>query len=130
MQAGGHAFGHQAMVGRMEFDAVEAAALRIERTQLGRVVVREPRLLEHRRRAPMPPEGRQRRGLAARTVGDNRLLQRLVRAVQIDVLIGRRLVEHRLRVGAGGHQVPLAANLSRRLWTADLRACRGPLTRL
>ena len=66
----------------------------------------------------MPPEGRQRRSLATRPVGRDRLLQRPVDAEQIDVRVGRRLVGTpracRSRRSSGSPARNLACG--RRLW--------------
>ena len=51
------------------------------------------RRIEHRGRAPAPPELRQRRRLPARTVGRHRIAQRPVAREQVDVLVGRGLVD-------------------------------------
>ncbi len=64
MQAGLHALGHERVIGRVELDRVAAEALGVEDLQLRRILVGEARRIEHRGRAPVAAEFRQRRGLA------------------------------------------------------------------
>ncbi len=46
------------VIGRMELDHVAAEALGVERAQLGRILIGEPRRVEHRGRAPVAPNSR------------------------------------------------------------------------
>jgi hypothetical protein len=62
MQTRRNAFGHEAMVSRMEFDDIDAITPGIERAQLRWVVVGKPRLFEHFGRSPTPAKFRQRHG--------------------------------------------------------------------
>src|SRR5262249_58441817 len=62
--------------------------------QLGHVLVGEPRLFEHFRRAPALAEDGEHREIGAGIVCGNRIAQWSVVAEEVDVLIGRRLVEY------------------------------------
>jgi hypothetical protein len=57
-QAGGDALRHEMVVGRVKLDDVAAKALGVERSQLGWVLVRRAREVEHLGRAPVLAEGR------------------------------------------------------------------------
>ena len=81
------------MIGRMKFHGVEAKPSRIECSQLGRILVRCPRELEHLRRAPASAELGQRRGFLAAAIGSDRIPQRPIAAIKVDIDLGRRLVE-------------------------------------
>ncbi len=85
----------------MELDDVAAEALLIEDSQLGRILVGEPSLLDQLGRAPAPRERPERRHLAPGAVRLDGILERTVIGEQVDVLIGRRLVENLVRVEAG-----------------------------
>jgi hypothetical protein len=78
----------------MELDHVAAKSLGVESPKPGRVLVGEPRLVEHVGRAPAAAELGQRRRLPGRPVRRNGVAQRAVASEQVDVLVGRRLVEH------------------------------------
>src|SRR5205823_7709435 len=93
MNALGHAFRHEPMIGGVKLDDVAPKPLGVEGPELGDVFVGEPRLLDYLRRAPALAEGGERRSIGTGTVRGHGVPERLVLAIEINVLIGRRLVE-------------------------------------
>src|SRR5215831_14891855 len=89
---------------------VAAEALRVEGLELRRVLIGRARKLEHLGRAPVPAEGRERRGVAPAAVGRDRIRKRPIAGVEVDVHIRRRLVEHLL----DAHRLLLGAPVSGR----------------
>ena len=142
MQTGRHALAHQPMVGGMELDPVAAKAFGVEGVKLRRIFVGLPAKRKHLGTAPVPAEFGQRRALLSPTVGVDSVLQRRVAFEQVDVLVGRRLVEHLVGVegrarSVGNHgneplrsiefstAVPPPAFSVHRAHEWPERACRG-----
>ena len=77
----------------MKLDEITAIALGVECFQLRWVLVGLAPELEHVGAAPMLAEGGERGGVALAAVTRNGAAQWLVARVEIDVHIGRRLIE-------------------------------------
>jgi hypothetical protein len=96
------ALAHEAVIGH-ETPRYQAAAVGIERSQLGRVFIRQSSLLEHVRGAPALPEALERGKLRVGPVGVDRIAQRTIGGEQVDVHKRRRLVENLVGVEGSAH---------------------------
>ena len=105
MQPGRDAFAHETVIGRMKLDRIAAITLGVKAMELRRIFVGLPRQREHVGGAPLLTEGGERGQFRSRAVRFERVLQRHVAREQVDILVGRRLVEYLVRVeaGAGSH---------------------------
>jgi hypothetical protein len=93
VHAGMRRMRHQLVIGRMKLDLVAAIAFGIEDAQFRRVLIGHAAALGHHCRAPVPAELRQL-GLGRRaTIGGDRIDQRPVGRIEIDIPKRRRLVE-------------------------------------
>jgi hypothetical protein len=84
---------HQFVIRGVKLDLVAAIAFGIEGAQFRRVLVGNAAALRHRRRAPMPAELRQLVPRRSAAIRGDRLDQRLVGRIEIDIFERRRLVE-------------------------------------
>ena len=87
----------------MKLDEIAAKALGVESLQPRRVLIGLAPKLEHAGAAPMLAECGQRRRVAVAAVARNGVSQRLVARVEIDVEIGRRLIEKRVDARLSSH---------------------------
>jgi len=98
------------VIGRVKLDEIAAIALGVECFQLRRILVGLAPELEHVGAAPMLAEGGERGRVALAAVPRNGAAQWLVAGVEIDVHIGRRLIEKlvgtRLSSHVGSHGAP------------------------
>ena len=93
VQSGADAFRHETMISRMKLHGVETEALGIEGSKPGRVLVGLPPQIEHLARAPAATELGEQCGVRAAAVYSHGFPQRLIAAIEINVDIGRRLIE-------------------------------------
>ena len=100
MQPRRNARPHQVVIGRMKFDDVAAKALWVKGVEFRRVLVGTAREREHLGRAPLPPERRERGCFVLGAIRPDGFLERYIARKQIDVFVGRRLVEYLLGVEA------------------------------
>ena len=89
VQAGRNALGHEMVIGRMELDEVAAKALGVEGFQLRRVLVRLPREVEHLAVPQRRPNAESAAASPVAAFRRDRVLQRPVAGIEIDVHIGR-----------------------------------------
>ena len=85
MHAGMRTVRHQFVIGGMKLDLVAAVAAGIESAQLRRVLVGNAAAFRHRRGAPMLAELRQLALCRSAAIGGDRLDQRPVDRIEIDI---------------------------------------------